>query len=72
MEIAAKRGSEGMKEPCQRLCIDDLCRGNPDDTLCGGSYCSSCHDPKCHDSDLCDDCRESSYEDYDDSYEGLQ
>lgn len=31
---------------CQRLCIDDLCRGNPDNTLCGGSYCHQCHGPR--------------------------
>jgi hypothetical protein len=28
--------------PCLRLCIDDLCHGNRDDTLCGGCYCERC------------------------------
>lgn len=45
-------------QPCPRLCIDDLCRGNPDDTLCGGSYCYQCHGPKVDDGSLCDECRE--------------
>jgi len=31
---------EGVKM-CQRLCIDDLCRNNPESTLCGGSFCPS-------------------------------
>lgn len=50
---------------CSRLCIDDLCRGNPDRTLCGGSYCHDCHGPNLNDGSLCDDCRESE-EDYED------
>jgi hypothetical protein len=49
-------------QPCQRLCIDDLCRGNPENTLCGGSYCYDCHGPTCGDSSLCDECIEAAYE----------
>jgi hypothetical protein len=50
---------------CPRLCIDDLCHGNPDDTLCGGCYCENCRmatvEPGC-----CDSCRGYAHDDYDD------
>ena len=52
-------------EPCSRLCIDDLCRGNPHNTLCGGSYCDDCRGLKCDDGSLCDDCREAHDEEFD-------
>jgi hypothetical protein len=48
-------------EPCPRLCIDDLCRGNRDNTLCGGCYCYECGNGTCGDT-LCDDCQSSAYE----------
>lgn len=46
---------------CQRICIDDLCRGNRDDTLCGGSYCYHC-DKLTVDGSVCDQCREENEE----------
>ena len=64
--------AEKVSQPkCHILCPDDLCRNNPSDTLCGGSYCGICRDPLRAGFDICEDCDESSYENYDDSYEGL-
>lgn len=52
------------REPCTRICIDDLCRGNRDNTLCGGSYCESCGIGTCEEG-LCDDCAPSEEDFYD-------
>lgn len=43
-----------MREPCQRLCVDDLCRGGS--PLCGGDFCQSCYRACMFDETLCDDC----------------
>ena len=40
---------------CPRICIDDLCRGNREDTLCGGSYCYECGTLTAGEA-YCDDC----------------
>jgi hypothetical protein len=40
---------------CPRLCIDDMCHGNRDFTLCGGSYCYQC-DELTVDGSICDEC----------------
>lgn len=48
--------------PCPRLCIDDMCHGCREDTLCGGSYCYYCDHLTSGDS-TCDDCRDFN-EDY--------
>jgi hypothetical protein len=51
--------------PCPTLCIDDLCHGNPDCTLCFGSYCEVCR-RLTHDYGLCEQCRLARDGDYDD------
>ena len=59
-----------MKDPCLRICIDDLCRGNRENTLCGGSYCYNC-DELTVDSSVCDECRRCGEdEDEDGNYDG--
>lgn len=49
-----------MGELCQRLCIDDLCRGGR--TLCGQIFCESCGRPCIFDESICDDCRDKQEE----------
>lgn len=56
-----------MSGTCQRLCIDDMCRGNPGNTLCGGCYCPVCHDPTYEEGE-CDDCRPSDDSNCDEDY----
>lgn len=46
-----------MRTPCLALCIDDLCHGNPEDTLCGGCYCAQCR-RQTFEPGVCDDCSE--------------
>lgn len=41
---------------CARLCVDDLCHGNQDDTLCGGCYCPDCYQLT-SEPEYCDNCR---------------
>lgn len=46
-----------MSDTCQRLCIDDICRGG--ESLCGGTFCLGCQTAICFDSgSLCDFCIE--------------
>lgn len=42
---------------CPRICIDDLCRGNRENTLCGGSYCDDCGTLTV-DEGRCEECRD--------------
>lgn len=55
------------KQPCPRICIDDLCRGNRDNTLCGGSYCYECGNVVVGECMTCDDCGAYEQDDYGDS-----
>ena len=54
---------------CLRICIDDLCRGNRDNTICGGSYCDSC-DSLTYEPGRCDSCRDADEENEIESEEG--
>lgn len=45
------------KKPCQRRCIDDMCRGGGD-TLCGQNFCESCGKACMFDEFTCERCRE--------------
>jgi hypothetical protein len=49
---------------CPRICIDDLCRGNRENTLCGGSYCDNCGTLTA-DEGRCDDCAPDEEDFYD-------
>jgi hypothetical protein len=63
--IAILRAPKEDTSPCLRICIDDLCRGNRDNTLCGGSYCYNCDELTAGDA-TCDECRNCGEEDFDD------
>jgi hypothetical protein len=55
-----------VSHPCPRICIDDLCRGNRDNTLCGGSYCDRCGSLT-YDEGRCDDCSPEEEDFYDEN-----